>query len=193
MPKQDVEDLNDQLKRALSQCAEGDRNAFSHIYALTAPKFTSILINQLRDPEAARDVLQHAYLSIWRNAGRYDPSKGKAFTWMLVIIRNRGLDHLRSKARTPEMEEIGETIVDGADQPEDLARTGDGGRLVARHLALLPEHVARSIMMNIVEGMSCTEIGLKLDTSPNTVKGWIRRGLKRVRAEMPVTGVSSVL
>ena len=73
MAKPDAEDLNDQLTRALEQCAAGNHSAFQKIYALTAPKFTSILLNQLRDPEAARDVLQHAYLSVWRNAGRYDP------------------------------------------------------------------------------------------------------------------------
>ena len=53
--------------------------------------------------------------------------------------------------------------------------------------------VALSISLNIVQGMSCREIGTVLDISPNTVKGWVRRGLKKLRADMPVESVNAVL
>lgn len=188
----DFTDLNDKLADCLAACGSGNKAAFKTIYELTAPKFAAILSNQLRDTEAARDVMQQAYVSIWKNAARFDPAKGNAFTWMLVIMRNRGLDRLRSIARAPETEAIEDTIVDTASRPEDLARNSNAGRLIARHLANLPDHVATSISLNIVQGMSCTEIGKALDVSPNTVKGWVRRGLKKLRDEMPISGVAAV-
>lgn len=106
MTKLDYESLNDRLCEALGKCADGDKTAFRTVYELTAPKLLSLLTHQLKDAEAARDVLQKAYVSIWTNAGKFDPAKGKAVTWMLVIMRNRGLDHLRKCARTPETAEI---------------------------------------------------------------------------------------
>lgn len=193
MAKPDYERLNGALADALAACANGDRKAFEKVYQLTASKFLALLTRQLGDPETARDVAQKAYVSIWRNAGKFDPAKGKAFTWMLVIMRNRGLDHLRSLARAPETEEIAHTLADPADQPEDQARLKAAGRLVARHLAELPEHVSRAISLNVVYGMSCSEIGHQLDVSPNTVKGWVRRGLKRLNTEMPASSLSAIL
>ena len=193
MAKPDFEALNSDLRDCLSRCANGDRAAFKTIYDLTSPKFSAILHNQLRDADAVRDVLQQAYLSIWKNAGRFDPDKGNAFTWMLVIMRNRGLDRLRSVARTPTTEVIEDTIVDDSAAPEQLARNSSAGRLISKHLANLPEHVATCISLNVVQGLSCTEIGTALNVSPNTVKGWVRRGLLKLRAEMPISSVSAVL
>ncbi len=193
MAQTDFTDLNDKLADCLAACSTGDKRAFKTIYELTAPKFSAILSNQLRDAESARDVMQQAYVSIWKNAGRFDPNKGNAFTWMLVIMRNRGLDRLRSLARAPETEAIEDTIVDMASRPEDIARNSNAGRLIATHLATLPSHVATSISLNVVQGMSCTEIGKALDVSPNTVKGWVRRGLRKLRDQMPVSDVAAVL
>lgn len=193
MEQPDYDALNEKLLEALAQCAKGDRQAFACVYSLTAPKFLSLLQRQLNDAEAARDVLQKAYISIWQNAAKFDARKGRAFTWMLVIMRNRGLDHLRSRARAPETTEIGAGIADVSPEPEEAAQISAAGRLVARHLAGLPEHVARSISMNVVYGFSCTEIGHLFDVSPNTVKGWVRRGLKQLRSQMPANSMTALI
>ena len=192
MARPDFSDLNSKLAASLKACAAGDRRAFQTIYTLTAAKFAAILTNQLKDAEAARDVMQQAYLSIWRNAAKFDPEKGGAFTWMLVIMRNRGLDRLRSQARAPEMDVIAETIEDTGTLPEQGARQAHAGRLLKAHLSKLPDHVALSISLNIVQGLSCREIGHVLDVSPNTVKGWVRRGLQKLRADLPVDRVDAV-
>ncbi|MEM5518552.1 sigma-70 family RNA polymerase sigma factor [Henriciella sp. AS95] len=193
MTKLEFDALNERLCEALGKCAAGDKTAFKTVYELTAPKLLNLLTHQLKDPEAARDVMQKAFVSIWSNAGKFDPSKGKAFTWMLVIMRNRGLDYLRKRARAPETEEIEHSIPDTSHQPEQAAEISAAGRLVSRHLAKLPSHVAQSISLNVVYGMSSTEIGTALDVSPNTVKGWIRRGLKQMRADIPGNSVSAFI
>lgn len=193
MTRTDFANLNTKLTASLEACAAGDRKAFQTIYTLTAPKFFAILSNQLKDAEAARDVMQQAYLSIWRNAGKFDPSKGGAFTWMLVIMRNRGLDKLRSRARAPETEVIDDAVVDTGVRPEQVARHAHAGRLIQSHLSKLPDHVSMAISLNIVQGLSCREIGHILDVSPNTVKGWVRRGLQKLRAGMPVDRVDAII
>ncbi|QYI99837.1 sigma-70 family RNA polymerase sigma factor [Thalassovita mediterranea] len=193
MSKPEFAKLNLDLTMALAACAEGDAAAFKEVYRLTAPKFFAILKSQLKDAEAAKDVLQEAYVSIWKNAHRFDADKGNAFTWMLVIMRNRGLDRLRAEARAPVTEEIAETVPDSTARPEQQARTQHLGLLLERHLAKLPEQVSLSISLNVVQGMTCREIGHILEVSPNTVKAWVRRGLKKLRADMPVDSVSAVL
>ena len=193
MSKPEFAKLNLDLTTALAACAEGDAAAFKEVYRLTAPKFFAILKGQLKDAEAAKDVLQEAYVSIWKNAHRFDADKGNAFTWMLVIMRNRGLDRLRAEARAPVTEEIAETVPDSTARPEQQARTQHLGLLLERHLAKLPEQVSLSISLNVVQGMTCREIGHILEVSPNPVKAWVRRGLKKLRADMPVDSVSAVL
>lgn len=193
MSKPEFAKLNLDLKTALAACADGDAAAFKEVYRLTAPKFFAILKSQLKDSEAAKDVLQEAYVSIWKNAHRFDADKGNAFTWMLVIMRNRGLDRLRAEARAPVTEEIAETVPDSTARPEQQARTQHLGLILERHLAKLPEQVSLSISLNVVQGMTCREIGHILEVSPNTVKAWVRRGLKKLRADMPVDSVSAVL
>lgn len=193
MSRPDYVQLNLDLKAALAACAEGDANAFKEVYRLTAPKFFAILKNQLKDAEAAQDVLQEAYVSIWKNAGRFDAEKGNPFTWMLVIMRNRGLDRLRAQSRAPMTEEIAETVPDEAARPEQRTRNAHLGTLLDKHLAKLPDHVSLSISLNVVQGMTCREIGRILEVSPNTVKAWVRRGLNRLRAELPIESVGAAL
>lgn len=193
MAKLEFEVLNDQLCSALTKCAAGDKAAFKTVYELTAPKLLNLLTHQLKDSEAARDVLQKGYISIWSNAGKFDASKGKAFTWMLVIMRNRGLDYLRQCVRRPETEEIEDTIPDSACLPEAAAGISAAGTVVSTLLSKLPQHVAQSISLNVVYGMSSAEIGRALDVSPNTVKGWIRRGLRQLRADIPGNSVSEYI
>lgn len=63
-----------------------------------------ILLRIVKDEAIAQDVLQDAFVKIWRNGERYDASKGTLFTWMLNIARNTGIDYLRSKQYRAEIQ-----------------------------------------------------------------------------------------
>ncbi|MBI1399402.1 sigma-70 family RNA polymerase sigma factor [Hyphomonas sp.] len=174
------------LALALERCAAGESSAFSEIYDVTAPKFTAIVKDMVGCEEAARDILQRAYLSIWMNARNYDPEKAKPFTWMLVIMRNRALDHLRERKRSKEHQELDEKIEDkDAKSPDQQARLQQAASMLTAQLSVLPVLTAQAILLHVTEGYSCHEIGERLGAPPNTVKSWIRRGLQRMRAELP--------
>lgn len=180
--------LNEELLDCLAQCAAGKAEAFSRIYDLTSPKFSAILMKMVGNEAECADILQDAYLSIWKAAHRYDPAKGKPFTWMLVITRNRALDKLRKKTRNRETQTLSgsliETLKDDASSPhEDMQRQMLRDLLVPYLTDLKPE-VANAILLSTVEGMSAREIGERLDVPTNTVKSWIRRGLKSIRDEL---------
>lgn len=176
---------NDVLKNALLRSAEGDKQAFSRVYELTAPRLSAIVMGIVNCEETTNDVLQRAYLSIWQNAGKYDAQRANPFTWMLVIMRNRAIDALRARARFHVTEELDEAVEDDGMRPEASARFEQVGRLLTEMIGNLPANMEAAIMLQVVHGYTCREIGDQLNQSPHTVKSWIRRGLERMRNEMP--------
>jgi len=183
--------LNSQLADQLSECAKGDRAAFTQIYQLTSGKFTAILMKMVRDEAACADIMQKAYLSIWNNAERFDPAKGKAFTWMLVIMRNRALDALRARSRYRETETLSGSVIntlkDEGLSPIDSTQAWMIRRLLEPYLSQLEPDVAHAVQLSKVEGMSAREIGDVLGVPTNTAKSWVRRGLLRVRKDLELS------
>lgn len=189
--------LNDRLTFCLLDCSNGKQDAFSEIYHLTSGKFTAILMKMVRDETECADIMQKAYLSIWKNAHKFNPEKGKAFTWMLVIMRNRALDWLRMKTRQRETgtlsKEVAETLEDHGFSPEESTKAWMIRRLLSPHLATLSPEVAQAIRLSVISGMSAREIGEALGVPTNTAKSWVRRGLKRIRRDLEASGDASKL
>jgi RNA polymerase sigma-70 factor (ECF subfamily) len=77
-----------------------DRNeqSFSYLYNHYSGAVYSIILQVVPDKGLANDVLQEAFINIWRKVESYDPLKGRLFTWMLNIARNLAIDTLRSKS-----------------------------------------------------------------------------------------------
>lgn len=74
-----------------------DEKVFTYLYDHYSPALYGVALKVLGEEAAAGDVLQEVFVKIWRNIDRYDPSKGRLFTWMLNITRNTAIDSLRSK------------------------------------------------------------------------------------------------
>ena len=180
--------LNAELEACLTECANGDRTAFAAICSLTSGKFTAIIMKMVRDEATCEDILQKAYMSIWKNAARFDPEKGKAFTWMLVIMRNRALDALRQRSRYRETETLSgdviETLEDDAVSPLDETQGWMIRRLLAPHFSSLAPDVARAVQLSTIDGMSAREIGDVMGVPTNTAKSWVRRGLQQLRKRL---------
>ena len=75
----------------------GDTSTLSLVYERYAPALFGVLSRLVNDDHLAEDILQEAFVKIWNNAGSYDASKGRLFTWMLNICRNQAIDKMRSK------------------------------------------------------------------------------------------------
>jgi len=74
-----------------------DETAVSVLYDMYSPALFGVILKIVRVEEIAEDVLQEAFLKIWRSFDQYDASKGRLFTWMLNICRNLAIDKVRSK------------------------------------------------------------------------------------------------
>ncbi|MBI5719805.1 MAG: sigma-70 family RNA polymerase sigma factor [Burkholderiales bacterium] len=117
------------LATLLAATAAGDAAAFETFYELTFAYARTVARRLLRDNAAVEDLLSDCYFEAWRSAARFDPSRGSPVTWLLVLVRSRGLDALRAAASRPEHPGSGSP----ADAPDDdatgatEARSSDSG------------------------------------------------------------------
>ena len=175
---------NDPYAELLRLCSRGDEKAFERLYQLTSPKLFSVCLKLMKTPHAAEDVLQDGFLKIWNNAASFNPERASAMTWMATVVRNRGLDVLRSKCSRPQ--EV-ETEYEGIDfsstepSPSNLAAVSMSAQRVQSCLEELQEKQRKSILMAYYYGHTHEEIAAHLGAPLGTVKAWVRRGVERLR------------
>jgi RNA polymerase sigma-70 factor (ECF subfamily) len=87
----------------LAQIATGDRAAFRQLYDRYSRPLFSLAVRMTGDTGAAEELLQDAFLKIWRHADAFDAGKSHPFTWAITITRRRCIDHLRWRRRQPTL------------------------------------------------------------------------------------------
>ena len=166
----------------LAAVAKGDEAAFERLYTATRAKLYGVAMRILRRPDLADEVMQDAYLKIWRNAGDFDPGKASPITWMVAIARNRAIDLVRKRTDTSLEDEPGAMDV-AAETPNPLARrevTDDLKRLL-NCLGGLDDERRQMVLLAYYNGWSRAQLAGKFDKPANTIKTWLRRSLIEVR------------
>ncbi len=177
-----VLDEDDRLDALLVACAAGDRRAFRRLYDQESAKLHGLALRILRQPSAAADVVQDAFLQIWQKAASFDPARGSARAWLASIVRYRALDSARRYAR--EVLTDDPALADGIEEFDPVAalaalREGDRLQLC---LGGLEDRSRHAIVLAFVDGLTHTEIAARITTPLGTVKAWIRRGLATLRS-----------
>jgi RNA polymerase sigma-70 factor (ECF subfamily) len=135
----------------------------------------------------AEDVVQEAFLSLWRSGARYDRDRGSVRTWVLGIVHNRAIDALRRSMvhdrRRASDAGIEERFESGERTDVEVARR-DEAREVRTALRSLPAEQSHVIELAYFGGFSHSEIADMLHTPIGTVKGRMRLGLKKMRGEL---------
>lgn len=171
------------LIETLQGVAAGDRGSLDTLYEMTSSKVFGTIIRIVRRREVAEDLLQDVYVTVWRRAGRFDPEKGSAITWLCTIARNSALNSLRRNGRNQELAD--EDFPDLADSklvPADdwLCAQEDSAALAACLEELREDH-RRSIKLAFFEGLSHSELAERVNVPLGTLKSWIKRGLAGLR------------
>lgn len=171
----------------LQRVARGDSRAFDQLYDRLSPRLFGLLRQMLHDEKDAEDVLQDGFVQLWDHAASYDPSRAKAFTWAVMIFRNKAIDRMRSlgrrtrlvEAATLEHTTLGHTdALPGAD--EDV-QAKERAEIVRAALQQIPEDQRKLVELAFLKGLTHHVISDTLGMPLGTVKTNIRRGLMRLR------------
>ncbi|MEI4488972.1 sigma-70 family RNA polymerase sigma factor [Frigidibacter sp. MR17.14] len=173
---------HDPLAETFARMARGDRAALRVLYAEAAPKLFGICIRMLRDRTEAEDALQEIMTRLWTRASRFDPARGSAMTWAVVIARNHCLDRLRARRDPVARDEAAMAAVpDAGPSPETLALRRGEARRIVDCLGQLDPQRAQAIRSAYLDGESYEGISRALGVPLNTLRSWLHRGLKALR------------
>lgn len=161
-----------------------DARAFEVIYDRHADAAFSLAYRMCAQRALAEDVVQEAFLSLWRSRARYDRQRGSVRTWVLGIVHNRAIDALRRRTVRDRgivhEEGIEERLVAPERTDAEFARREEA-REIRDALEQLPDEQSRVIELAYFGGMTHMQIAAMLDTPVGTIKGRMRLGLAKMR------------
>ncbi|MGB2710392.1 MAG: sigma-70 family RNA polymerase sigma factor [Conexibacter sp.] len=186
-----LRDLADEDLMQLVQRAEP--TAFEIVYDRHAGAAFSLAYRMCGKRALAEDVVQEAFLSIWRSGGRYDARRGSVRTWILGITHHRAIDTLRRgvvQERHRASDEGLEERLEAEERTDlEVARRAEAAE-VRGALDDLPDDQRRAIELAYFGGFTQSEIATMLDLPIGTVKGRMRLGLEKMRGRLdPSAGV----
>jgi len=172
--------------------AAGDEACLAALYDRHHLVALRVAIRILHDRGRAEDVVQEAFLSVWRKGGSYAPARGTVKSWILGIVRNRAIDMLRAQRESNADDEA--TLLSlhdsGPSVPDQVATRLDGDTVRAA-MNRLPPLQRQAIAGAYFEGRSHSEIAETTGLPLGTVHGRIRLGMRRLRAYLMAAGMEA--
>lgn len=186
MPKRrDLDLLADEELMGL--VSRGDAAAFEVVYDRHADPAFSLAYRMVGTRGAAEDVVQEAFLAVWRAAARYRSERASLRTWLLGIVHHRAVDALRRHVVHDRRRGGDDTVAERQPAEEltdvEVARR-DEARGVRAALGSLPADQVRVIELAYFGGFTQAEIADMLKMPLGTVKGRMRLGLAKMRQEL---------
>lgn len=163
---------------------DGDARAFEVVFDRHVDAAFSLAYRMCGRRGAAEDIVQEAFLSLWRSGARYDRARGSVRSWILGVVRNRTIDSFRRDTvrtgRDVQADEAVERLPAADDVAGEAERRADA-RQVRTALGGLPDEQRRVIELAYFGGFSHTQIADMLQLPAGTVKGRMRLGLTKLR------------
>ncbi len=175
----------------LRRMATGDEQAFGTLYDWWHPLVHGVVLRILRQPDDVEDVVEEAFWQAWRQAERYDASRGSVQTWLLTIARSRALDRARSRKRLREEplegeggDVLGQQVAEG--DPGVDAETSERRSIVIAALAELPPEQREALELGYFGGLSQSEISERTGQPLGTIKTRMRLAMQKLRSRLQV-------
>jgi RNA polymerase sigma-70 factor (ECF subfamily) len=166
---------------------DGNADAFDVIYDRHCAVAYSLAYRVCGSRDSAEDVVQEAFLSLWRGRDRYDAARGELRSWLLRIVHNSAIDRLRRSGvherRRASSEGIEERL-EADDRTDVEVEQREQAAVVRCALAALPEEQRRVIELAYFDGLTHTQIATKLEQPVGTIKGRMRLGLLKLHAQL---------
>ena len=168
----------------VERVAGGDARAFEAVFDRHSKAAYSLAYRITGDRVTADDVVQEAFLSLWRASGRFRPERGSLRSWLLSVVHNRAIDQVRRTLVHARRRAPGDDIEERREAPErtdDEAIRRDEARTVHAALEGLPPDQVRVLELAYFGGFTHAQIAEMLEMPLGTVKGRMRLGLEKMR------------
>ncbi len=172
------------MTTTLQRIADGDADAVAECIDQYGGLLWTIARGFHRVNAEAEDAVQDAFVAIWQNAAKFDPSIASEKTFITMIARRKMIDRLRKAQRRPQLVSFPETGPDPAGDQHLKMQLGAEAAAAAEMLDDLRPEQKQVIELSIYYGMSHREIAEQTDLPIGTVKSHIFRGLASVREEL---------
>ena len=174
---------DDADRAVLTRISTGELHALDELYDRYKTMSYSIAYRITSDPTLAEDVVQDAFLGVWRNAARYIEGRGSVKTWLLSIVHHRAIDAVRRRRPTvelPDREEAPPATLQLPDVWGEVSASLDADT-VREALRVLSDVQREAIELAYFGGLTQQEIAAKTATPLGTVKSRMRLGLLAMR------------
>jgi RNA polymerase sigma-70 factor, ECF subfamily len=166
----------------LVRAGRGDREAFDALYEQIAPTVYGLARRVVRDPQLAEDIAQEALVEVWRLAPRFDPTKGKAMSWVATIAHRRAIDRVRSEQSRHDREDKvafgdrGTMTTSGEEVSAGVMRDATR-QSVAGALGCLTGTQREAIQLAFYDGRTYAEVadllGIPVGTAKSRIRDWL--------------------
>jgi RNA polymerase sigma-70 factor (ECF subfamily) len=174
---------DDEEAALLDRISEGELTALETLYDRYRGIAYGLALRITADTQLAEDVVQDAFLGVWRQSGRYTPSRASVRTWLLSIVHHRAIDVVRRRRPTTALPD-GDGPVDAAfvtvdPWPEVVGRLDRES--IRSALATLSDVQREAIELAYFGGLTHQEIAQRTGAPLGTVKSRVRLGLLGLR------------
>lgn len=180
-------DLSEARDRELiARVRSGDEDAFRGLFDRYAPTAMALARRVVRQSHLAEEIVQEAFMAVWRDPGAYDDERGSVKGWLMGMVHHRAVDLVRREEAHRRRAEaaIPEAIEDQADHADEVVqRLGlpEEQRLVRAALDALPDEQRQVLAMMYFDGLSQSQIAERTGTPLGTVKSRTLLGMRRMR------------
>jgi RNA polymerase sigma-70 factor (ECF subfamily) len=160
--------------------------AMAELYDRYARAAYALVLRVVRDQAIAEDLVQETFLRVWNRVHSVDPEKGAIGPWLLAIARNRAIDYVRSATLRSAVEfDESDHAPLYSEMEADILVSDQVQRVKAAMDKLAPNY--RTVMeLAYFEGLSQSEMSVRMGQPLGTIKTWVRTALQSLRDQLGV-------
>jgi len=182
-------DVPETLDRDLvRRLRDGDEDAFRRLFARHAPAAKALALRIVRQTNLAEEIVQDAFLAVWKNPDRYDELRGSVRSWLMGTVHHRAVDLVRReeayRRRAEDAIAAGDEQVDHADEVAVRLDRPAERLAVQAALADLPAGQRQVLEMMYFDGLSQSRIAERTGLPLGTVKSRTLLAMRRLRTAL---------
>ena len=160
----------------IQQLKNKDERALSLLYDKYSGAIYSVILKMIRDEGKAQNLLQDTFITVWDKAESYDTNKGRFYTWVYRIAKNKTLNVLRKTDLLIQTDDFSVY-----DNKEDVISINPEYLEIKGALTTLEQHHKEAIELVYFKGFTHKEAHKEMDVPLGTFKSYVRQALKQLR------------